>query len=374
MKKQHFGLIIMGVMAVAVFLSSSVNAQPLSLKQALKGKFYIGAALNAGQIEEKDTASVRLITTQFSAIVAENCMKSGPIHPKEDVYNFDLPDKFVKFGEKYGMFITGHTLIWHSQAPAWFFTDNNGKDVSREVLIERMKNHISTVVGRYKGKVKGWDVVNEVIDDNGSYRNSKFYQIIGEDYIKLAFQFAHEADPQAELYYNDYSLANPVKRKGAVAMVKKLKEQSVKIDAVGEQCHVGLDNPSIEEYDQTIKDFAALGVKVMITEMDISVLPMDWSLGADVNARMEYKKKTDLYTAGLPDSVYAKLESRYLDFFKLFLKHKDVITRVTLWGVQDGQSWKNNWPIPGRTDYPLLFDRKYQPKPVVNKIINEALK
>jgi endo-1,4-beta-xylanase len=229
-------------------------------------------------------------------------------------------------------------------------------------------------VGRYKGKVKGWDVVNEVMDDDGSYRKSKFYQIIGEDYIKLAFQFAHEADPQAELYYNDYSLANPVKRKGAVAMVKKLKEQGVKIDAVGEQCHVGLDYPSIEEFDQTIKDFAALGVKVMITEMEISVLPMDWSLGADVNARMEYKKKTDLYTAGLPDSVYNVLEKRYLDFFSLFLKHKDVITRVTLWGVHDGISWKNNWPIPGRTDYPLLFDRKYQPKPVVSKIINEALK
>lgn len=374
LKKYYLGIIMMGAIAVTVFLPSAVNAQSLSLKQAFKGKFYIGTALNEGQILEKDTASVRLIKTQFNAIVAENCMKSGPIQPKEGAFNFDLPDKFVSFGEKNGLYITGHTLIWHSQAPRWFFTDNTGKDVSREVLIDRMKNHIYTVVGRYKGKVKGWDVVNEVIDDDGSYRKSKFYQIIGEDYIKLAFQFAQEADPQAELYYNDYSLANPVKRKGAVAMVKKLKEQGVKIDAVGEQCHVGLDYPSIEEFDQTIKDFAALGVKVMITEMEISVLPMDWSLGADVNARMEYKKKTDLYTAGLPDSVYNVLEKRYLDFFNLFLKHRDVITRVTLWGVHDGLSWKNNWPIPGRTDYPLLFDRKYQPKPVVNKIINEALK
>lgn len=374
MRKQFLCFLVMGALIASAFLPSVVNAQPLSLKEAFKGKFYIGAALNENQILEKDTASVRLIKTQFSAIVAENCMKSGPIHPKEDVYNFDLPDKFVSFGEKNGLFITGHTLVWHSQAPRWFFTDSTGKDVSREVLIDRMKNHIYTVVGRYKGKVKGWDVVNEVIDDNGSYRKSKFYQIIGEDYIKLAFQFAHEADPQAELYYNDYSLANPVKRKGALEMVKKLKEQGVKIYGVGEQCHVGLDYPSIAEFDQLIKDFAALGVKLMITEMDISVLPMDWSLGADVNARMEYKKKTDLYTAGLPDSVYTKLETRYLDFFKLFLKHKDVITRVTLWGVHDGQSWKNNWPIPGRTDYPLMFDRKFLPKPFVNKIISEASK
>jgi endo-1,4-beta-xylanase len=218
-------------------------------------------------------------------------------------------------------------------------------------------------------------VVNEAIDDrDGSLRKSKYYQIIGEDFIKLAFQFAHEADPQAELYYNDYSLADPKKRDGAVAMVKKLKEQGVKIDAVGEQCHVGLDNPSLEELEKTINEFAALGVKVMFTEMDVVVLPMDWSLGADVSARVEYKKKSDLYVNGLPDSVNTVFEKRYLDLFKLFLKHKDVVTRVTLWGVTDANSWKNNWPIPGRTDYPLLFDRKYQAKPVVEKIIGEALK
>ena len=212
-----------------------------------------------------------------------------------------------------------------------------------------------------------------MIDDrDGSLRKSKFYQIIGEDYIKLAFQFAHEADPKAELYYNDYSLTNPVKRKGAVAMVKKLKKQGVKIDAVGEQCHIGLDTPTLEEYEQTIKDFAALGLKVMITEMDISVLPMDWSVGADVSAQIQYKNKSDLYVKGLPDSVNTVFEKRYLDFFKLFLKYKDVITRVTLWGVDDAQSWKNGWPIPGRTDYPLLFDRKYQAKPVVEKIIKAA--
>ncbi|MDP4275429.1 MAG: endo-1,4-beta-xylanase [Bacteroidota bacterium] len=375
MKKKRFYTIKMfGAFCIAIFLTSNISAQSLGLKDAFAGKFYIGTAMNADQITGKDTSSVRLIKTQFSAIVAENCMKVGPIHPREDVYDFSLPDKFVDFGVKNKLFITGHNLVWHSQSPSWFFIDSNGNDVSREVLIQRMKDHIYTVVGRYKGRVKGWDVVNEVIDDRGGYRNSKYYQIIGEDYIKLAFQFAHEADPKAELYYNDYSLTNPQKRKTALAMVKKLKEAGVRIDAVGEQCHIGLDSPSIDEYEQTIEDFAALGVKVMITEMDISVLKMDWRIGADVSARVNFQKRSNPYPNGLPDSVNTAFEKRYLDFFKLFLKHKDVIERVTLWGVTDGQSWKNGWPIPGRTDYPLLFDRKYQAKPVVQKIIDEALK
>jgi len=373
-KYQLSSIMLLVVWIITAFVSEMATAQQTGLKDALAGKFYIGTALNADQITEKDVAAVNVIKTQFSAIVAENCMKSGPIQPKEGEFDFKLADQFVKFGEKYNMFITGHCLIWHSQAPRWFFTDSDGKEVSREVLIERMKKHIFTVVGRYKGKVKGWDVVNEALEDDGSYRKSKFYQIIGEDFIKLAFQFAHEADPDAELYYNDYSLANPAKRKGAVELVKKLKAQGVKIDAVGEQLHVGLDYPEVAELEKTIEALAALGVKVLITEMDISVLPMDWSLGADVSARMEYKKQTDLYTKGLPDSVNVVFEKRYMDFFKLFLKHKDVVTRVTLWGTHDAQSWKNGWPIPGRTDYPLLFDRKYLPKPVVQKIIDEAKK
>ena len=365
---------IWGALFLNAFNPSNVCGQTLTLKQAFAGKFYIGTAMNERQIEGRDTAAVRVIKSQFNAIVPENCMKMGPIHPKENEFDFSIPDKFVDFGVKNKMFITGHNLVWHSQAPNWFFTDAQGKEVSRDVLIERMKKHIYTVVGRYKGKIKGWDVVNEVIDDKGGYRKSKFYKIIGEDYIKLAFQFAHEADPKAELYYNDYSLTNPVKRKTALAMVKKLKDEGVKIDAVGEQCHIGLEYPTIQEYEQTIMDFAALGVKVNITEMDISVLKMDRSIGADVSARINGSNRSNPYVNGLPDSVNTLFEKRYLDFFKLFLKHKDVISRVTLWGVDDAQSWKNGWPIPGRTDYPLLFDRKYQPKPVVSKIIDEALK
>ena len=344
-----------------------------SLKDAFLGKLYIGTALNARQITGKKPAETKVVKEQFNAIVPENCMKSGPIHPEEDKFDFSVSDQFVDFGVRNNMFVTGHTLIWHSQAPRWFFKDGSGNDVSREVLIERMRNHISTVVGRYKGRIKGWDVVNEAVLDDGSLRKSKFYQIIGEDFIKLAFQFAHEADPVAELYYNDYSMAIPAKRNGVVAMVKKLQKEGVKIDGIGMQCHVGLSYPDIKDFRESIEAFSTLGVNVMITEMDISVLPSpDRNVGAEVSASFEYKQKLNPYTDGLTDAANAAFEKRYLEFFKLFLEHKNVISRVTLWGVNDGNSWKNNWPVRGRTDYPLLIDRNNQPKPVVAKIIEEA--
>lgn len=367
-------LFFSGLLLATIALSTKVEAQS-TLKEAFAGKFHIGTALNTNQILEKDTASCNLIKTQFSAIVAENCMKSEVIQPKEGVFDFSLSDKFVDFGLRNNLFVTGHTLIWHSQVPKWFFVDDKGNTVSKEVLIERMKKHIYALVGHYKGKVKGWDVVNEAIEDDGSYRKSKFYQILGEDFIKYAFQFAHEADPDAELYYNDYSMANPGKRQGVVAMVKKLKEQGLRIDAVGMQCHVGLNYPDINEFEKSIQAFTEQGVKVMITEMDISVLPSPaHNVGADVATNFEYKKSLNPYVDGLPDSVNTAFENRYLEFFRLFLKYKSKMSRVTVWGVTDNMSWKNNWPIWGRTDYPLLFDRNFQPKPVVQKIINEAAK
>lgn len=377
MRKGRINLLA-GVVAISAFVGFSCKPaqkpEP-TLKDAFANKFYIGTAMNAEQIMGTDSATVEVIKKNFSAIVAENCMKSGPIQPEEGKFDFELADKFVEFGEKNNMYITGHCLVWHSQAPRWFFTDSLGNDVTPEVLTERMKTHIFTVMGRYKGKIKGWDVVNEAVEDNGSYRNSKFYQILGEDFIKLAFQFAHEADPEAELYYNDYSMAIPTKRDGVVAMVKKLQEQGVKIDGIGMQGHVSIDGPSIEEFEKSIEAYAALGVKVMITELDMTVLKMpDPSVGAEVSASFEYKQELNPYVDGLPDSINTIYEQRYLDFFKLFLKHQDKISRVTLWGVNDANSWKNDWPIFGRTDYCLLFDRQNQPKPVVAKIIEEALK
>ncbi len=349
------------------------NKEVVYLKDALKNDFYIGVALNTNQIWNRDTSSVRIVKQQFNSIVAENCMKTEEIQPKEGQFNFANADKFVKFGEQNKMFIIGHTLIWHSQCPDWFFEDKNGNEVFREVLIERMKNHITTVVSRYKGRVKAWDVVNEAVLDDGSLRNSKFLKIIGEDYIRLAFEFAHAADPEAELYYNDYSMALPEKCAGVARMIKKLQTQQVKVDGIGMQGHLSMDFPTVDAFEKSIVTFYNLKTKVMITELDITTLPTpSRQLGAEVSLNYEYQKEMNPYANGLPEEKSEALQRRYLDFFRLFLKHKDKISRVTLWGVCDQDSWRNNWPMHGRTDYPLLFDRSYNAKPVVNEIIRLA--
>ncbi len=341
-----------------------------TLKEAFADDFYIGTAMSGREITGKDSAGAELIKKHFNAIVAENCMKPGPIQPREGEFNWEMPDQLVAFGEANNMFITGHVLIWHSQAPRWFFTDSLGNNVSPEVLTQRMKDHIYTVVGRYKGKVKGWDVVNEAFNDDGSYRQSRFYQILGEEYIPLAFQYAHEADPDAELYYNDYNEWYPGKVEAIVKLIGQLRERGLRIDGVGMQGHIGMDYPAPEEYEKAIVAFGNAGASVMITELDMSVLPFpDPNVGAEVSASFEYQAKLNPYKEGFPDSVLVAWNNRMGEFFDLFLKHSDFVTRVTLWGTSDNTSWKNNWPVRGRTDYPLIFDRNYQPKPFLNKYL-----
>ncbi|WP_321331619.1 endo-1,4-beta-xylanase [uncultured Bacteroides sp.] len=353
---------------------TSESKGEISLKKSLEGKFLIGVAVNDAQASGQDTAGIRIIKQHFNALVAENCMKSEVIHPEEDKFDFTQADRLVDFGERNKMVVTGHNLIWHSQLSPWFCVDKDGKNVSREVLIERMKKHIHAIVGRYKGRILGWDVVNEAIEDDGSYRKSKFYEILGEDYIPLAFQFAHEADPNAELYYNDYSMSHEGKREGVVKLVHKLKSMGLRIDAVGMQGHMQMDFPKIEEFEKSMLAFANAGVKVMITEMDMTLLPSPKrNMGADVATDFTYKKELDPYPDALPDSVSLAWNRRMEDFFKLFLKHSDKISRVTIWGVADSDSWRNFWPIKGRTDYPLLFDRNHHPKPVVSAIIKDAV-
>lgn len=375
-KTKKLAMLVAGFMLLS---SGSLTAQQaterLALKAAFADKFAIGTALNLKQIYEKDSKAKALIESQFNTITAENCMKAMYLQPREGEFNFKDADRFVEYGEKHGMRLIGHTLIWHSQAPSWFFKDKNGKEVSKEVLIERMRKHIHTVLSRYKGRIKGWDVVNEAILDNGEWRQSKFYQIIGEDFVRLAFQFAHEADPDAELYYNDYSMFLEGRRKGVVSMVRKLQEKGVKIDGIGMQGHLNIDYPALSDFENSLLAFSALGVKVMITEMEISVLPAPkQTRGAEVSTRFTYNKQLDPYAKGLPKDKELLLGQRYKDFFALFLKHRDKIDRVTVWGVTDGDSWKNNWPVPGRTDYPLLFDRNYRPKSFVADIIDIATK
>lgn len=364
---------LLGILTLSVSCKTANNASSGdTLKSAYNNKFYIGTAMSLPQIHGTDSKSVEIIKKQFNSIVAENCMKSMFLQPQEGQFFFDDADQFIAFGEKNKMFIIGHTLIWHSQLPKWFFVDKAGKDVSVDVLKQRMKNHITTVVSRYKGRVKGWDVVNEAIMEDGSYRDSKFYEILGEDFIPLAFQYAHEADPDAELYYNDYNEWHPGKVQAVSKIVKDMKARGIRIDGVGMQAHIALDSPTMEEYETAILTYAAAGVKVSITELEVSALPSPWGTSANIADTVEYQEKMNPYKTGLPDSVRKEWENRYVDFFKLLLKHQDKVRRVTLWGVSDSQSWKNDFPVRGRTDYPLLFDRNYQTKPVVEKIIKVA--
>lgn len=344
-----------------------------ALKEVFKNDFMIGSAVNPGQYNEYDQKDVSVIKHHFNTITPENQMKWERIHPEPDSYDFEDADAFVEFGEKYDQYMVGHTLVWHSQTPDWVFEDENGDRISREALLERMKNHITKIVTRYEGRVDGWDVVNEALNEDGTLRESPWYKIIGKEYIAKAFEFAHQADPDAELYYNDYSLEKPAKRDGAIRLVKNLKEQGVAITGIGTQSHHKLNRPSLENVENTITKFGKLGLDVMVTELDVDVLPRPSDEdGADVNMQMEGSQDMNPYTAGLPDSMQQQLAERYANLFEIYLKHSNVINRVTFWGVTDDDTWLNYWPIPGRTNYPLLFNREAEPKPAFDAVVNVA--
>ena len=364
---------LVAVAALGTLSLGSAAQAPTSLKKAYLNDFVIGAAINNAQITGSDSRSDAIVEAQFNSITPENILKWERVHPTPSVYDFDLPDKYVAFGEKNHMFIVGHCLVWHSQTPAWVFRDDKGNFVDRETLLKRMHDHIQAVVGRYKGRIQSWDVVNEALNEDGSPRQSPWLKIIGEDYIAKAFEFAHEADPQAQLTYNDYNLENEPKRKGAIALIAKLKAQGVPITSVGLQGHITLTSPSLEEEDATIAAFAKLGVKVAITELDVDVLPRDPQMfGAEVSLKIRQDPKLNPYANGLPPAAQQELAKRYADLFAVFLKHRDAVNRVTFWGVTDADSWLNGWPIRGRTSYPLLFDRSGQPKPAFQAVVKAA--
>ncbi len=346
-----------------------------SLKDAFANKFLIGVALNTQQINGNDSIAIPLTLKHFNSIVAENCMKAENTQPKQGVFTFDDGDKFVNFGIENNLNVIGHCLIWHSQAPRWFFTDSLGNDVSRDTLIERMRTHIDTVVKHFKGRVHGWDVVNEALTDEGGWRESKFYKIIGPEYVELAFKFAYQADSTVELYYNEFNNEKPAKREATVNLVKNLQAKGIRIDGIGVQGHYTMDFPEFADLDASIKAFAALGVQVMITELDLPVIP--WpseTVTADISFSVEAQEKYNPYANGIPDSMQQIIDQRWLSIFEVLNNNADAVSRVTLWGLHDNQTWRNNWPIKGRKDYPVLFDRQYQPKPVVSKIIEIGLK
>ncbi len=361
------------VVATATLSLGAAAQAPVSLKEAYRNDFLIGAAINAPQIRGQDNRGDAIIDAQFDTISPDNALKWERIHPQPGVYNFTLADKYVAFGEKRHMFIVGHCLVWNNQVPAWVFRDRKGNLVDRKTLLKRMHDHIFTVVGRYKGRIQSWDVVNEALNDDGTLRQTPWLKIIGPDYIEKAFEFAHQADPQAQLTYNDYSLELPAKRKGAVALVEKLKAEGIPITSVGMQSHDHLDWPSDAAVDATISAFAKTGVKVVISELDIDVLPhATQNQGADVSLKIAQNPKLNPYVNGLPPAMQKQLAERYAGLFQVFLKHRDVVTRVTLWGVTDADSWLNDWPVVGRTSYPLLFDHAGQPKPAFQAVIQAA--
>jgi endo-1,4-beta-xylanase len=378
------------LMVIAFLTTGCAHETPPALKDVFTDAFLIGTAIDRHYLYADDPTAaeyvkpahrrgysyrhaliidpkgLELTKQQFNSISAENVMKWEEIHPEPGVYDFDAADRFVRIGEENNMFIVGHTLIWHNQTPAWVFQDDEGNALGREVLLERMRDHIHTVVGRYKGRIHGWDVVNEAVELHGSLRESLWYRIIGEDYLVKAFQFAHEADPDAELYYNDFMMEVPSKRAGAIRLVRYLQEQGAQVNGIGSQSHFKLlDFPDLEEIENSITELAGLGIGVMVTELDISVLPVAFR-GAMLTDEI------DPYAGGIPDAVQEELTRRYSELFDIYLKHQDVISRITFWNVTDRDSWLNYLPVNGRTDYPLLFDRDYQPKPAFYSVIDLA--
>ena len=353
-------------------LSSSRAQTQTTLKETFKNVFMIGASLNRRHIFEEDPRMSALIVSQFNTITPENVLKWGLVHPAPDKYDFAAPDRYVALGEKYHMFIVGHTLVWHQQTPAWVFQDETGNPTDRNTLLKRLREHIMAVVGRYKGRIKGWDVVNEALNQDGTMRQSPWMKIIGEDYLAKAFEFAHEADPNAQLYYNDYDLELAAKREGAVELIKKLKAEGVPLTAIGLQNHNRIDWPTVADEDATIGAFEGLGIKVNITELDVDVLPRTTKPGADYPVNVVPTPQLNPYTNGMPESAQQALAKRYADLFRVYLRHRKTIDRVTFWCVTDGDSWLNNWPIKARTNHPLLFDRAGQPKPAFDAVIKTA--
>lgn len=328
------------------------------LKDYYKNYFPIGVAVTPANLSGDEA---KLILQQFNSLTPENAMKMGPIHPKENEYFWKDADSIVNFAQHHGLKVRGHNLCWHEQTPAWLFKDDKGNLVTKKVLLKRLKDHITTVVKRYKGKIYAWDVVNEAIDDDSTkfLRNSLWYRICGEDYIAKAFEYAHEADPNAILFYNDYNTERPEKRERVYKLLKQLVDAKVPVNAVGLQGHWSIYEPTEKELTQTIKEFSSLGLKVQITELDISIYP--W----EKNLRKKKPTDVDVFT----NQLEQKQIEQYKMAFKVFRKFKNIITGVTFWNISDRHTWLDNYPVPGRKNYPLLFDQNLHPKKAFFEVI-----
>lgn len=340
--------------------SVSQNTTALKgLKDYYNDYFPIGVAVSTKTLKGDEA---ELLLREFSSITPENAMKMEAIHPRKDYYFWRDADSIVKFAENHNLKIRGHNLCWHEQVPNWIFTDKSGQLVSKEVLLKRLKDHITTVVKRYKGKIYAWDVVNEVIGDTDEefIRNSLWYKICGDEYIAKAFEYAHAADPEALLFYNDYNTERPVKRDKIYRLLKKLIEQKVPIHGVGLQAHWSIFEPSEQDLRDAIELYSSLGLQIHFTELDMSIYP--W----EKNKREKRTDDIDLLTPALE----LKQTDQYAKIFKVFREYKKNITSVTFWNVSDRYTWLDSYPVRGRKNYPLLFDQKLQRKKAYQGVVN----
>lgn len=374
MKKHILGSII----TVFAFQVVAQTTSGLRLSEVYKDAFKMGVSVNDAIVQGRDAGSQAVVIKHFNSITPENVLKAETVNPRPGVWNFKAADDFVTFGLNHKQFVVGHTLVWHNQTPDFFFKDSLGNAKSHDALVEQMRSYIEAVVTRYKGRINAWDVVNEVIDNDGSYRPTTWVKGFGngDELVRLAFQFAHQYDPNAELYYNDFNVWRPSKRDGIARMIRMLQKAGIRIDGVGIQGHWGLNYPKNQYIEAAIDTFAALGVKVMITELDVDVLPITkegqliGQIMKDSQFQLEeFKEYLDPYRKGLPAAVEKQLADRYAELFRIFYNKRDKIDRVTVWGVHDGMSWKNDYPIPNRINYPLLFNRDKTSKPALDAVL-----
>ena len=360
-------LVILLSLAVGRVAAAQSAADSPTLRQAAEGKMLVGAAVMSQHLE--DPALSGLIALQFNSLTPENEFKPSSLQRAPGEFQWEAADKIADFAQRHDMKLIGHALVWHSQAPRWLFEDENRQPLPRDKALENMRAHIHAVVGHFKGRVHGWDVVNEAVADRGDYlRDTPALRAIGEDYIAKAFEFAHEADPEAELYYNDYNIETPGKREKTLRLLTSLKAAGVRIDGVGIQGHWRVDYPELQVIEDAINAYAQQDLQVMFTEVDIDVLPRRGAMGADVSA--VEREGLNPYVNGLPEDVQQQVAARYREVFELFARHPKTVTRVTFWGTHDGTSWLNNFPVRGRTNHPLLWDRQLQPKPALRSVID----
>ncbi|NML67217.1 endo-1,4-beta-xylanase [Hymenobacter sp. RP-2-7] len=349
------------LLASLTLAGSQTLAAEKGLKDYYKNYFPVGVAVSPHSLT--DPTESAFILKQFNSLTPENVMKMGPIHPEQNRYVWGPSDAIVNFAQAHHLRVRGHNLCWHEQTPKWLFVNADGSRVSKDTLLHRLHQHIDAVVKRYKGKIYAWDVVNEAIADNPQefLRNSEWYQICGPDFIAEAFRYAHAADPQAVLFYNDYNTERPEKMERVYKLLKQLKDAQVPIDAVGLQGHWSLYEPTETELRTTIERFASLGLQVQVTELDVSVYP--W----EKDRRAKRPGESDAYTP----EMQQKQAAQYGMFFKVFRDEAKAgrLTGVTFWNVSDHYSWLDTYPVAGRKNHPLLFDENYKPKQAYHDVV-----